>query len=90
MELNKQQEFTQARIEGRRIASCDQEVWVRERILTAIRMSLALYGERRVGADDPSFKQAVHGVAQGTAVEIIHTLGMEPEYVNLPRTPHDL
>ena len=74
----------------RLVVNCDQEAWVRERIQTAIRMALALSREYHVGADSPLFRQAIRGLVEGTAVEIIHTLNMEPGYVNLPRIPSEI
>jgi len=74
----------------RPIVSCDQEVWVRNRILTVIRMTLELNRGNHVGADGPLLRQALVGLAQGASVEIIHTLDMEPGYVNLPRVPAEI
>lgn len=68
-------------------ASPDQESWVRKRILAAINMGLAMRQQVQTGADEPAFLAGLNGIAQGAAVEVIHTLGMEPCYVNLPKSP---
>lgn len=61
----------------------DQEVWVRERIETAILMGIAAFKQTRVSADSPAMTSAVNGIANGAAVEVIRTLGLKPGYVNL-------
>ena len=67
----------------RRIANCDQEAWVQERIHTAMKMGIALWLAQRVGADKPSYEYGLRGIAEGAAIEVIRTLGMEPAGVNL-------
>lgn len=67
----------------REVVGPDQEVWIRERILTAMKMALAIRNERRVEADTPAMSCALEGIANGTAVEIVGILGMEPSYENL-------
>ena len=74
----------------RRVVSVDQEAWVAARIRAAIRMAIALSKEAYVGADGPLFRQAIVGLADGAAVEIIHTLDLEPGYVNLPKVPSEI
>lgn len=69
------------------VATCDQEVWVKQRILTAMRMAIALDANLQVGADTDLAESGIEGVANGCAVEVIRTLGMRPEYTNL-RRPH--
>lgn len=69
--------------EARRIANCDMECWVKDRIRTAISMSLSVLRHRAVQADAPLSSGAIEGIINGAAVEIIRTLGMEPEFVNL-------
>jgi hypothetical protein len=69
----------------RATASCDQEVWVRERILTAIRMALAINAQLGVRADENISVSAIDGIANGAAVEIIRILNLEPEFTNLRR-----
>ena len=64
----------------------DQEVWVRERIETAIRMGISAYRQTRVRADAPALSSAIDGIANGAAVEVIRTLGLTPGYVNLRRS----
>lgn len=74
--------------EPRKLVGCDQESWIKSRIQTAIRMALAVKREHHVRADDDLMDGALDGIANGTAVEIIHILGMEPEWINLRRTRH--
>jgi hypothetical protein len=69
----------------RAIVGPDQEVWVRNQILLAMRMALALHSEVVVRADHVTLEHGLHGIAEGAAIEIIHTLDMEPGYVNLKR-----
>lgn len=70
-----------------KILDCDRECWVKARILTAMRMALSIKRERSVCADDQIYQCALEGIANGTAVEIIQTVGMVPEYVNLRKVP---
>jgi hypothetical protein len=69
------------------IVDCDRECWVKDRIMTAIRMAASVRQEAGVRADDAALQSALDGIANGTAVEIIRTLGMEPAFVNLRRPP---
>jgi hypothetical protein len=71
----------------RKTMNCDQEVWVKDRINTAIQMALKLSSVTRVRADDPLLACAIEGVINGAAVEIARTLNMEPEFTNLRRPP---
>jgi hypothetical protein len=66
-----------------RVINADQEVWVRDRILTAMRMALALQAQKGVRADDVLLQSGLRGIAEGAAVEVIHTLDLELGYVNL-------
>lgn len=66
-----------------RLATCDQEAWVHDRILAAMKMALALRKEQRVRADEPAFEYGLRGIAEGCAIEVIETLGMRPVGVNL-------
>lgn len=74
----------------KRIANCDQEIWVMERIRTVIRMANDLKYSRRVGADDPLYLSSIDGLVNGAAFEIIRTLGMEPEYTNIKNPYHNI
>jgi hypothetical protein len=69
----------------RPVVGPDQEVWVRNQVLLAMRMAIALHLEADVRADEPAFQHGLYGVAEGAAIEIIHTLDLEPGYVNLKR-----
>lgn len=71
----------------RATVDCDRECWVKDRIITAIRMAGGVKAARVVRADDDLLQCALDGIANGAAVEIIRTLGMEPEFVNLRRPP---
>ena len=66
--------------------SCDQEVWVKQCILTAMRMAIRLDRETRVRADEHCRDAGLEGIANGAAVEIGFTLGIEPGFVNLRRS----
>jgi len=37
----------------------------------------------RVGADKPSYDHAIWGIAEGTAIEVMYELGLQPSYINL-------
>lgn len=58
-------------------AGPDNEVWVRDRVMTAMRMVLALATLVGVGADEPAFEHAFRGIAEGTSIEILGTLGFD-------------
>ena len=62
---------------------CDREVWVKERIRTAMNMALAVQKCAKVRAEELTLESALEGIANGCAVEVIHTLGMRPGYKNL-------
>lgn len=66
------------------IANCDQESWVQARIHDAVRMALELHQARGAAANEGAYRLGLHGIIQGTAIEIIRTLGGEPAFVNLP------
>ena len=63
--------------------SCDQECWVKDRIRDAIRMATALRVNKGVRANEHAYNMALNGIIEGQAIEIIKTLGLEPEYTNL-------
>lgn len=64
---------------------CDQEAWVKARLQTMLNMAIALRSNKKVAAEDGMLKSAVDGLINGTAIEIIQTVGLEPEYINLQR-----
>jgi len=66
-----------------RKVNCDEEACLKDRIYTAIRMALAVRAERKVSADDDSYSFGLDGIVNGTAKEILFTLGLEPSYVNI-------
>ena len=69
------------------IVGADREAWVKHRILTAITASLFMTMAQKVRADEDIVLCGLDGIANGAAVEIIRTLGLEPEFVNLRRPP---
>lgn len=66
-----------------RVANCDQEVWVKNAIRTAVEMSFAVRDKCSVGANVHHLNYGVDGIVEGAAREIIETLGMKPEFVNI-------
>ena len=78
---------TQGSQDTRRIVNCDQEVWIKDRIYTALMMAQALFNNRKVSAADDQYLYGVDGIIEGTAVAIIGILGMRPEYKNLRKRP---
>ena len=62
--------------------SPDQESWIRSRVLTAIRMGVAVWKNKRVSTDDPILNKAWYGIAEGTAEEIVDELHLSNCYVN--------
>jgi hypothetical protein len=69
----------------RPVVGPDQEVWIRNQVLLAMRMAIALHIEADVRADEAALTHGLYGIAEGAAIEIIHTLNMEPGYVNLKK-----
>ncbi len=69
----------------REVANGDQEAILCDRIETAIRMGIALANQQRVRADEHAVDYGIAGLAEGTAVEVMYTLGKEPGFVNLRR-----
>lgn len=67
------------------LATPDQEVWVVETIRTAMRMAVALHQETRVSAHNGLRDYGYLGIANGAAVEIMHTLGHPPSFRNIDR-----
>jgi len=76
-----------AAVEHERV-DCDTEAWIQDRLETLVKMTLLLRHGREVGADDPAFQAGIKGLIEGTAIEIIRTMGKEPGYVNLRPLPH--
>lgn len=74
----------------RETATADQEYWVQERILTAIRMAVELRRLRKVGADEFTYEYGLRGIAEGTAREIISTLNIEPAYENIRKLSFEM
>jgi hypothetical protein len=72
-----------------KIVDCDREAWIKDRLKTCIRTSIAIYKEKQVCADNDLINSAMEGLINGTAVEIIQQLGMQPSYINLRKVKHD-
>lgn len=72
----------------RPVVDCDREAGVKDRIAGAIALALAVVRTQRVRADEHAVACALDGIANGAAVEIIHTLGMQPGFVNLRHPPN--
>lgn len=67
----------------RTTVTVDQEAWLQDRIYTAINMAIAIDAERGVGADERQAEDAIEGIVNGTAVEIVNTLNLTTEGENL-------
>ena len=67
------------------LITCDQEAWVLARLRTLTIMENALRTSEQCGADETAGRCALKGAINGTAIEIIHTLGLEPCYENIAR-----
>lgn len=63
--------------------NADQECWIKDRIRDAIRMALVLERNKGPQANEHAYNMALDGIIEGQAIEIIHTLGLDPLYVNL-------
>ncbi len=73
----------EARSEPLFTAGPDQECWVQDRIRDAINMAMALHEHKGVRANEFALRYGVQGIVEGSAIEIIRTLGGQPEFVNL-------
>ena len=91
MEIGRRKSKTPIRRTGEQRAkekqkiTCDQEAWVTTRLETMLDMAIALRANKKVSAEDGMLKCAIDGLINGTAIEIIQTVGLEPEYTNLRR-----
>lgn len=70
-------------ITPRERVTADQEVWMKDRIHTAIEMGIQIEKQRSVGADERQVEDAIDGIVNGTAVEILNHLNLETEGANL-------
>jgi hypothetical protein len=68
--------------------NCDAECWIQDRILKAIELSIALHDRKGVHANEYMVNDAISGIVNGCAVEIVRTLGLEPEFTNLKVPNH--
>ena len=73
----------QSKPDSKPVATVDHEVWVRDRIRSAIRTVTAIRESKRVGADERIVEDAVDGAVNGAALEIFNHLGMKVEGKNL-------
>lgn len=55
----------------------DREVWVRDQVMTAMRMALALAAAQNVRADRSALECGLRGVAEGASIEILGQLGFD-------------
>ena len=71
------------------VAGCDEEAWIKCRILDVIMLSRDLWASANnlPSANYGAVRMAIDALAAGTAVEIIRTLGGEPSFINLPKVP---
>jgi hypothetical protein len=65
------------------VVSCDQEVWLKDRIRTAIQTGITINQQKGVGADTRQIDDAIEGLVNGTAVEIINHLNLKTDGANL-------
>lgn len=70
-------------IENRKI-TCDEEAWLYNSLSGLVRQTLALNRNAINRADEHTFDAAVSGAIDGTILEILHTLGIDSDYVNIP------
>jgi len=84
--LNKIEEVS-SRLADREPVSGDQEVWLKDRLYTLVRLVRGIQRQKAVAADDPLIDCAIDGAVNGAAIEVIRTLGLTPSYTNLRREP---
>lgn len=65
------------------MVTADQESWVKSRIRTAVEMAIKLNDTSKVMADAFPKHYGIEGIIEGTAREIITTLGLTPSYENI-------
>ena len=63
--------------------SCDQEAWLLDRLSTLVGVSRNIVASRTVGADEPACGMAIDGAIHGTANEILRTLGLTCDWINI-------
>lgn len=65
--------------------SADSEAWLLGRLteLVLLTQNLSKMRDDSVAASHPMIDGALLGAVNGVAIEIIHTLDMEPEYANI-------
>lgn len=61
------------------VAGPDAEVWVRNQVLDAMKMAIALQGQYQVRAQEEALLGGCRGIAEGAAVEILSILGFSTE-----------
>ena len=64
----------------RQKVNCDQEAWLKNSLKAAIFMAFSI---RSRAPDGPLFEEAIDGLINGAAIEIIDDLGLEPSYSNI-------
>lgn len=71
----------------RQIVNADYEAWILSRLTELVILAQDLQKLRGnfVAASQPMIDGALTGAVNGAAIEIIHTLNMEPGYVNIKK-----
>jgi len=69
--------------EDKKKVTPDQESWIKERVKTAIQMALSLNKARKTQADYHAYEYGLDGIIEGTVIEIIRLLNLEPSFTNL-------
>ena len=80
-----QQPRPQPQPQPRRLARPDQEEMVCQRIRSAIRMGIMMRDAQKQSNDSVLLECALDGVVNGTVVEIIRILDLEPSYQSVYR-----
>ena len=65
--------------------TCDQEAWLKNRLVTLVNICDRIKTCQSVSADECAVEKAQQGAIEGTALEILYMLNLEPSYVNLPK-----
>lgn len=72
--------------------SVDQEAWLIQRLteLTLLSLEVGKLRNNLVGASQPMVDGALSGAINGVAIEIVHTLGLDLQYVNIKEQRNSL
>ena len=69
--------------DSRQYSTCDQEVWVRDRIRKAVDMAISIKKLHKVSAEDGMVEGAIRGIVNACSIEVISTLGLKVAHINL-------